>query len=151
MTTQPTLTVLCGMPGSGKSTWAADYAALVDCRVISCDAVRAGEDPAHVFNAAHARARALLGQGTSVVFDACSLQPQARARLLRVGREARARCELVFFCTPMLLCATRNSGRLQPAYVSWIDVRAQARAAFRAVSSERWDGVRCVPHADPFM
>lgn len=149
MTSKPTLTVLCGMPAAGKSTWAA---AQPNAFVVSCDAVREGEDPVQVFNAAHARAAELLGAACpAVVFDACSLLPHARARLLHLGRDAGARCELVFFCTPMLLCATRNAGRAVPALVNWIDVRAQARAALRAVQRERWDAVSFIPARDANM
>lgn len=147
--TEPVLTVLCGMPGSGKSTYAAS---LQGVTVVSCDDVRAGRNPARVFHAAYGRTRAALAAGLHVVFDACSLQPAARSGLLALGRRAGARCELVMFCVPMTVCATRNSARLQPAYgVNWIDLRAQANAAVRAVKSEGWDHVAYVPRAGAVM
>lgn len=164
--TEPTLIVLCGMPGAGKSTWAAKQHGVI---VISCDAVREGESPIHVFAAAHDRLHTLLTctcirdfpypdcpvhsgrAAATVIFDACSLQPFARSRLLHIGRAAGARCELVFFCTPMLTCAARNALRKQPARADWIDLRSQARLAYQATQHEGWALITYLPDRDPFM
>jgi predicted kinase len=135
-----TLTVLMGLPGSGKSTYAARQRG---AEVLTADAIRiANANAAHTFIVLHSRLRELLAAGKSVIVDTCALQRNARARLQRIGRQHGARCVLVTFNTDWRVCRTRNAARRTgQALVDWPAARAQLAEAVRAVPHERWDRV----------
>lgn len=126
--TTVTLTVLCGLPGAGKSHWAARNAAdnvlLLTADQVSAEALR----------------RALAAQ-QSVIVDTCALLPAGRLSLLRLGRAAGVRCHVVLFTTPWKLCELRNRIRAQPAAIDWHVWQQREVAAFAAVKREAWDRV----------
>lgn len=144
VTTQPTLRVLCGMPGAGKSTWAAANGG--GAVVLTADSIREhGAAGAPVFHAMEARARAALVAGQDVLIDACSLTAGARSVWLAVAVQCDACTELVMLCTPGSVCMERDALRKQRSTAAWRTVRAQAHAAVFAVQREGWHTVLYVP------
>lgn len=83
----PTLYVLMGLPGAGKSTWAAAQQNTVH---VSSDAIRKelfGSELVHIFNKSvmgifRIRVRKALRQGNDVVADTCHMTRQQRQRTL---------------------------------------------------------------------
>lgn len=107
--------VLVGLPGSGKSTWAAERGS-----TISSDAIRKLLADDETDQTIHARVfstmRFLLRQrvtlGRPVTYcDATHLTPAERAPYIRIARAFGARVEAVFFDTPLEVCQARNAAR----------------------------------------
>jgi predicted kinase len=116
----PTLYVLIGAPGAGKTTWAAEHAAALDARIIASDDVRtalaaSGQgDPGNmdqVFGEVARRARAALAGGHNVILDATHWRRAARAYALELARAAGARPVAVWFDVPLATCLARNAAR----------------------------------------
>ena len=84
------LILMIGLPGSGKSTKAAQLAEEYNAQIISTDTLRkekVGQEgdisqDNQIFSLAYQKCRNLLASGESVIFDACNLSPTARKRVL---------------------------------------------------------------------
>jgi predicted kinase len=108
--------VLVGLPGSGKSKWAAAQ----NVGVLSSDGVRelltgdAENQSANrlVFptlrNLLSARVKAGM---ESTILDATSLTPKERRAWVRTAESLGCEAEAVFFDTPLALCKSRNAAR----------------------------------------
>jgi len=91
------LVMMCGIPGSGKSTMAEQYATMNSLKVVSRDEIRlslTGEDEDYfanetaVFKQFVAKIVEHLKNGTDVVADATHLTVKSRQKLLNaVGKE----------------------------------------------------------------
>jgi predicted kinase len=101
----PALTVLCGLPGSGKSTVAEALRARVPVALVQSDRVRkllidaptyTTDESARVFGAIHAVVERLLSTGIPVILDATTLLEQQRAPLASIASRTRARLILVW-------------------------------------------------------
>lgn len=149
-TLQPLLTVTCGMPGSGKSTWAVQEAAkgrLV--YVVSADAIREhGAPGSMVFDDMEMSARRALRNGLDVIVDACALDPRTRMGWLRMAREIGASSRLVVFATPLAVCQQRDALRPlgQRARIDWADAGRKVERVFERVGLELWDRVTVISH-----
>lgn len=92
-----TLYLLCGPPGSGKSTVAKHLAIMEDARIVCPDTIREQfpkwRNPV-VFLKAHHEMRQALKAGQSVVFDATNVFTPWRAAVLAASRPY----------TPQLIC-----------------------------------------------
>lgn len=115
----PTLTVLIGLPGCGKSTYAKKKKE-AGLTVISPDEIReelTGDmsDQSRnreVFSLAHKRTREALRLGGSVVFDATNLTRKARNDLLSyIPDRHNTYVEYVLFRVPLEECLKRNRQR----------------------------------------
>jgi predicted kinase len=106
----PRLVVLVGLPGSGKSSWAAWASAEQNCQVVSADDIRlelfgslreanAGgrKNHARVFRLLHERLAGALGAGQVAIADATNLYSHAREPLYKLAKDARAKTEIIFF------------------------------------------------------
>jgi len=122
--------VLVGLPGSGKTTWAARQ----PCSVLSSDAMRLliADDPAiqtihrQVFATLRNLARQRLDLHRPVTcIDSTALTRWERRPWLRLAEKAGCEGEAIFFDTPLEICLARNAhrDRVVPAEV----VREMAR------------------------
>lgn len=116
-----TLTVMCGLPGSGKSTIAATMCAHdKDLVLVSSDGIRKEiygneahqADPKEVFAIANQRARDALQAGKSVVFDATNVYYGSRKQLLEsIPRDKGISVRFWVVDTPVEECLRRNAAR----------------------------------------
>ncbi|SHO58251.1 AAA family ATPase [Vibrio quintilis] len=97
------LYVMCGISGSGKSSWIQTH--LADCQLISLDEIRAEihgdrtcqKDPGRVVHLARDRLKAALAKRRHVVWDATNLRLDYRKILCDSGRAYGALVTLVIF------------------------------------------------------
>lgn len=147
-TTRPTtITVTCGLPGSGKSTWAASASPYA--YVLTADAIRThGANGRAIFEAMELNARRALRTGIDVIVDACTLDPDTRMRWRRIARELGVRSRLVIFATPLGVCQARNTTRPpgQRANVDWHELDRKFDRVLERVGLEEWDRVTVVPY-----
>ncbi|MBL7260028.1 AAA family ATPase [Paractinoplanes lichenicola] len=113
--TRLTMTVLSGLPGAGKDTWAAAHAG--DRPVISLDAIRTrlGVKPTDgqraVAAAAHEEAREHLRARRDFVWNATNISRQHRDLCIGLGAAYHARVEIVALEVPPATLRHQNAGR----------------------------------------
>jgi predicted kinase len=134
----PTLYLMVGIPGAGKTTWAVRYLS-ASSSIVALDLIRRnvyGEfppalDPAKedlVWLEAYRLAAEHLQAGRSVVLDSMALTSDYRRKhVLSVSRLAgfRPTCVAVFLDTPLEVALTRNRARAK--FVSEQVVQDMAR------------------------
>lgn len=111
------LIILCGVSGSGKSSWARRV--YPDAQMISLDELRhslAGKTADQSMNGeVLQRARRLLKEGLAahrqVVWDATNLRVDFRAQLIGIARDYAALTTLVCFAIPSEILIARNRMR----------------------------------------
>ena len=110
------LTILVGIPGCGKSTYARTHYGLDDW-VVSSDRIRAELGDVNdqskneeVFRLFHAEIGALLIARKSVIADSTALDGFARKTLRKIGKECGAEVHLVYFSN-IAAAARRNQER----------------------------------------
>ncbi|MCY4366051.1 MAG: ATP-binding protein [Chloroflexi bacterium] len=126
---QGALVALCGLPGTGKSHFAAALKRRTPCVVLGSDRMRktlvsqpryTRQEHARVFRAAHLLVEALLEEGFPVVFDATNLTARARDPLRDIASRAGAPLVLVQFDAPPQLVrqrlARRSRGQASDSY-----------------------------------
>lgn len=121
---QLTLTVLVGLPGSGKSTWARKN--LTNEVFVSPDEIRYNQfhvqfekkiEP-EVWKVVFALLEAHLKLGESVVIDATNLTVSRRKRFIQLAKKLNASARAVFVNTPLSKCLKQNRQRRQFEHVS---------------------------------
>jgi len=122
-----TLTILSGLPGSGKSTKARELQRLYGSLVVSRDDLRRnfsyiGEDELTIRLVQ--LTRSFLRNGISVIVDSCNLHPQDRDRWTNLAREHEARLYWIHVNTEVEECVRRDAGRATP--VGGAAIRADA-------------------------
>lgn len=109
------VTVMSGLPGSGKDSWIRAHAP--DSPVVSLDAIReeAGIDPggdqSQVVAQAYAEAKAHLRARRDFVWNATNVTRQTRAKLFRVLRDYGARIRIVYLEPPPEKLEAQNRER----------------------------------------
>jgi predicted kinase len=113
-----TVTMMSGLPGSGKDTWLA--ANRPDLPVISLDGVRseldieATDDQGEVIQVARERCRELLRSGRSFAFNATNLLRRTRQRWIDVFADYGARIEVMYVEPAMPIILGQNRRRERP-------------------------------------
>ncbi|MCO8269032.1 AAA family ATPase [Actinoplanes sp. TRM 88003] len=123
--TRLTMTVLSGLPGAGKDTWAAAH--LPDRPVISLDAIRGRlrikptDGQRAVSAAAHEEAREHLRARRSFVWNATNISRQHRDLCIELGAAYHARVEIVALEVPPTTLRRQNAARPAPVPEAVID------------------------------
>lgn len=113
-----TVTMMSGLPGSGKDTWLRDE--MPELPVVSLDDIRAeldvapSDDQGQVVQAAREQCRELLRAKTSFTFNATSLLRQTRQRWIDLFADYGARIEIVYLEPPLATVLQRNKRRDRP-------------------------------------
>lgn len=117
--------VMCGLPGSGKTTIAHQIAADLDAVVISSDSIREelyGDEsvqgqPSVIFDTLYSRAHAAIDDNLSVILDATNVKKRDRARVFKEFPENEIAAFVIN--TPVEVCKQRNGERerVVPEYV----------------------------------
>jgi predicted kinase len=117
-TSMRTIILLCGIPGSGKSTFVMDYKKK-GFTILCPDVYRlviTGQEyysPAEDIVWAHVKttARTLLVSDQNVIIDATMLTKRSREEWIRIGDEFEAQKEVITFVTKEEICRERNMNR----------------------------------------
>lgn len=113
-----TVTLMSGLPGSGKDTWLA--ANRPQLPVLSLDDVRgelqidATDDQGEVVQVARERCRELLRAGRSFAFSATNLLRLTRRRWIDLFADYSARIEIVYVEPPLSVILGQNRRRERP-------------------------------------
>lgn len=115
----PRFTMLIGLPGSGKSTYAAKFAASDSKEVhLSSDQIAkdkfAPNEPADlhfIFSEMHHQTVQALETGKNVIYDATNLASQKRKSFLNRIQNQQAETEAIVFLTPYKILKERNRSR----------------------------------------
>jgi len=113
-----TVTLLSGLPGSGKDTWLARHRPGLP--VVSLDELRADLDvdatqnQGEVIQAARASCREHLRAGRAFAFNATNTMRQTRKRWIDLFADYGARVEVVYVEPPLPLILQQNERRAKP-------------------------------------
>jgi predicted kinase len=113
-----TVTMMSGLPGSGKDTWLA--ANRPDLPVVSLDEVRGEldidptDDQGEVVQVGRERCREFLRSGRSFAFNATNLLRLTRRRWIDLFADYQARIEIVYVEPPSSVVLARNKRRERP-------------------------------------
>jgi len=124
------VTLMAGLPASGKDTWLRTHRP--DLPVISLDRLRGEldvdpDDPqSEVIAAAREQARRYLRAGTSFAWNATNLTPSLRGQLLELFRGYRARTHIVYCEAAPDDLLTRNRSR-EARVPAWVIERMLQR------------------------
>ncbi len=125
---KPTLTLLVGVPGSGKTTWANNNHKENEV-VLSSDLIRKElfndetnqENNKLVFTTLYKRARNLIKQGKSVIIDATNVTIKDRARALNNFANFNVIKVAIVFKTATDICKFRDKNRTRTVGEEVID------------------------------
>lgn len=113
-----TVTLLSGLPGSGKDRWLSSHRP--ETPVVSLDDIRdemavdATDNQGEVIQRARERCRELLRAKTSFAFNATNLLHQTRQRWIDLFADYQARIEIVYIEPPWLDLLDQNRNRPEP-------------------------------------
>jgi predicted kinase len=118
---QPTVIVVSGLPGTGKSYFCRRLAERLPCVILESDALRkqlfpdptyAAEESAYLFRAIHYLIQDLLKKGMPLILDATNLEERHRERIYSIAERLNARLIIVRTEAPPELVQQRLRKRL---------------------------------------
>ena len=116
----PTLVLVSGLPGTGKSYFCRRLAEKVPLIVLESDRLRkllfprpeyTKDESTRLFRAIHELLRELLGSGMSVALDATNLEEHHRERLYHIADQLNVRLVIVHLKAPPDVVQRRLEGR----------------------------------------
>jgi len=132
------LTVLMGAPGSGKSTYAKQFA-----NVVTTDGSREGtQTPGHALASAYKQINQMLAAGKNVVFDTTAENRAIRQAALTIARRHGAQVSACVIDTPASVCLQSQKGRKHP--VGAADVLRIHSSVMRQIPGLRGEGFQAV-------
>lgn len=114
----PSLVVLMGISGSGKSTFARQHFAPTEivssdhCRALVCDDENDQSVNQAAFELLHLIAAQRLAHRKLTVVDATNVQPDARQTWLEMARQAQTPVVALVFNFDLAICLQQNAERL---------------------------------------
>lgn len=110
-----TLTLMMGIPRSGKTDWVNKNKK--NAVVVSSDWIRENILGCHYFEKNNAivwsiidsTLRVVLGQGKDAIFDGMNLDRFTRKFFIDLARDYNAKVKIVFLDTPLMTCIARNA------------------------------------------
>lgn len=130
---QPTLVVLCGVSGGGKSSFAArnfppTWTVSSDqLRGLICDDQRSLESSADAFKLLFQLVETRLRFGRTTIVDSTALDRKTRKRLLEIARKYDFGTLMLLFDTPIEQCIARDATRINPPPVGPAVIKRQFR------------------------
>lgn len=110
-----TLSILIGLPGSGKTSYAKKQMINSNTIYLSSDDIRVEmfgfEDQTHnseVFNEMNDRTYMALNKGYNVIYDATNLSRKRREQLIKKAKNEGNEVDAYLFCTPINIILERN-------------------------------------------
>jgi predicted kinase len=119
MSRKPILTVIVGLPASGKSTLATKISQSNDAFICSSDSIREElfgdinhqDDNETVFNELHKRIKTHLRNGDNVIYDACNVNSRRRKAFLDQLKKIPCEKQCVIMATHLGVCIVNNETR----------------------------------------
>lgn len=134
MTIKPTLIMMVGLPASGKSAFAKQFAKENNFNIVSSDKIRGmlyGDesiqgDSKEVFRIVHDMIFNNLYHGIDTIFDACNIHKHYRIEFLSEVNEKVPECNKYCYhiSAPLSVCLERNKKRDRKVPVSVISQMA---------------------------
>ncbi|WP_435018835.1 polynucleotide kinase-phosphatase [Tundrisphaera sp. TA3] len=143
----PSLVVLVGASGSGKSTFAARHFRPTEvissdrCRGMVCDDENEQGVNEQAFSVVHAIARARLALGKLAVIDATNVQESARASLIELAHQADLFAVAVVLDVSVRTCEDRNAARADRQFGRHL-IRGHADQLRRSLRNLRREGFK---------
>lgn len=116
---KPTLFMLIGLPGAGKSSYAEQLIVTFNTKIFSSDEIRkelyndasVQENNEKVFNILHERIKSHLLNGQSAIYDATNISSKRRMAYLNSIKKVPCEKIAIFMATPYEKCLYQNSQR----------------------------------------
>ncbi len=145
----PSLVLLLGVSGSGKSTFARQHFAPTEivssdhCRALVCDDENDQSVNQAAFEILHLIAAKRLAQGKLAVIDATNVQAAARQQLLVLAAAARLPAVAIVFKFDIEICLQHNAKRLHRVVPPEI-ILQQQQALLESLASLAGEGFQSV-------
>lgn len=151
---KPTFWMMVGLPGSGKSTYAQDFAKVYNVNIHSSDAIReelSGDINNQdindlIFKTLHSRIKEDLKNGKSCIYDACNLSYKRRMAFLQELKNTPCEKICVLIATPYEECLKRNAERERQVPVNVIE--RMYRSIDVPYEYEGWDDIIVLYYSD---
>ena len=116
---KPAFTMMVGLVGSGKSTYAKQLAEETNAIICSSDAIReelcgdenSQDNNEEVFKILHSRIKENLKNGKNVIYDATNINSKRRRAFLSELRNIPCVKKCVIMATPFKMCCIQNESR----------------------------------------
>lgn len=147
---KPILSVMVGISGCGKSTFANGLKTSLSSDIVETDDIRKEltGDPSDqsqnrkVFQIAKQRVNSLLSQQKNVIIDATNLSMSDRKDWIDIGKNNNAEVRAYFIDTPIDVCKSQNNKRQRKVPEFVID--RQASKLYPPTKSEGFDSVTTI-------